>query len=41
MDEDDEDDGQEGSPMSISTRKRASSTVTAATSPVKKTESYG
>ena len=39
MEEDDEDDGQDGSPMSISTRKRASSTATTATSPMKKTKS--
>lgn len=39
MDEDYEDDGQDGSPMSTSTRKRGSSTTTRATSPVKKTKS--
>jgi len=40
--EDQEEDGKEYSPMSVSARKRASSTTTTATSPTKKNkESYG
>lgn len=37
--EDQEEDGKEYSPMSVSARKRASSTTTTATSPTKKTKS--